>query len=397
LTTVHYLFPPSPFISRPLLFSLLLVSWPTGWFDKPAHCYGVGGAILARGHAQNYDQSDVIARLTGVELKNWLEVQNATNAGTSLHFIAHSMGNIVVSEALRHAAGPLITSYTASQAAEAGGSYDSSVPDMLHNNVIPGVGEQSPVEAWRYYNESAYEDSDYAIPPDIYRFGNMIVENNGRFEVKHKQTATEQQLREQFGTDPDPYHNSRYASITGKAERIVNFFNARDAALSAWEFNQLTKPDSTMGPVWEYSNEQICHAADYDPITGETIAWAYPDGNSCAGPAVAEVSSRFYRDSQQLSWDPTLPLNGTQEQTQFAQILGHIVPARTNALGQLENLPVGFYDMNSWRSFTDSNQGHSSQFHGYLSEPERERRNYWQSILSQSMLLNPDADYSGLN
>lgn len=372
------------------------VSWPTGWFDKPAHCYGVDSAILAKGYPQNYNQSEVAARLTGVKLKNWLQAQKNKNAETSLHIIAHSMGNVVVSEALRHASATLVESYTASQAADVGGSYDPGVPDMEHKSVIPEVGDQAPIEAWRTYNEGDYEHSDYAMPPDVYRFANMIVENEGAYMITHQKTATEKQLRDQFDTNSESYHNSRYGSLLGKAGRIVNFFNAQDAALSAWEINQLTKPDSTGGSEWEYSNEQLCLPSDYDYITGETISWAYPDGTSCAGPAVLDVASRFYRDGVELSWDPTLPVNGSTAQIQFAQILGHIVPSHTNSLGPLDDLPVGFYGKDDWWSFTNSNQGHSSQFHGYLSDPERKRRDYWQSILSGSMLLNPDADYSGL-
>jgi hypothetical protein len=48
--------------------------------------------------------------------------------------------------------------------------------------------------------------------------------------------------------------------------------------------------------------------------------------------------------------------------------------------------------------FTNSNQGHSAQFHGYLSEPERGRGNYWLRVMEDGMLLFPtvEGNYSGL-
>ncbi|WP_303909410.1 hypothetical protein [Thiohalomonas denitrificans] len=381
------------------------VTWPTGWFYKPAHCYGIGPAQLAAQHAQNYDQSEVVARLTGAKLKTWLKGQRSD--AERLHLIAHSMGNVVVSEALRHAEELLVDSYAASQAAEVGGSYDSALVDMAHlipgSDIIPGADAEplSPEEAWRKYNNEV--GLNYDMPPDVYRFNNIITDDNGTAVMRHGETTTAQ-LTADFGTG----NNNYYREIGTKSGRIVNFFNTGDAALTAWEFNQLTKPDYSKGPEWEYSNEQICAASSYDEITGEPTGWSYPDGAPCAGPSVETVSSRFYRDVEQLDWDPQRPVDGSEAQTHYVRILGHIIPARTNALGQVDtNLQnrengVPFSDISggsaSNRSFTTSNQGHSAQFHGYLSEPGRGRGNYWLQVMEESFRLNPQAKgvYSGL-
>ncbi|MET0063934.1 MAG: alpha/beta hydrolase, partial [Candidatus Thiodiazotropha endolucinida] len=371
------------------------VNWPTGWFDKPSHCYGIENAILAKGHAQNYNQSEIVARLTGARFNDWLVDQQQQNSETALHLIAHSMGNVVVSEALRHATGRLVESYTATQAAEVGGGYDDSIPDMLHENVALGLGLQTPKLAWEWYNAQPNEDSDYAMPPDIYRFTNMIEETSGEYAIRHMQTDTEERLRQQFGAGAAPYYHSVYGDISGKAGRILNFFNTRDAALEAWEFNQLTKPDTTPpdAPRWDYGNAQIC-TTDIDEFEG-TVTRVYPDGSECP-VATEQVASYFYRNRSLLNWDPATPVDGSVLQTNFAQIMAHIIPARTDALGQLEILPADMLANSDFGSFTSSNQGHSGQFHGYLSEPGRNRYLYWRNVLDQSLQLNPRTDYSGL-
>ncbi len=400
------------------------LSWPTGWFYKPAHCYGTpSSANLAGLNSQNYDQSEVVARLTGKKLEKWLTYQRAPD--TNLHLIAHSMGNVVVSEALRHhASGQLIESYSASQAAEVGGSYDDALGDM--ENAFDNKDGDNSEEYWYGNNTVAtLQAIGYAMPPDIYRYTNLIGQVNGNNVIRHGKTTTDElktlseQLKQASGDGKAHY----YRGIADKVGRIVNFFNTGDAALTAWEFNQLTKPDylesfdSSEGSEWDYSNEQACKAT-YGP-GGAVTGWRYPDGTPCPGPvdSRAEVTSRFYQDNTEIRWDPALPAVGeaySAEQKNFLNMMGYIIPARTEALGQVnikkereENkVPLelinGFTDMST--GFTNSNQGHSAQFHGYLSEPERGRGNYWLRVMADGMRLDPltlldpykQDDYSGL-
>ena len=391
------------------------VSWPTGWFHKPAHCYDFSPAVLAGQNSQNYDQSEVVARLTGKKLEKWLNYQNSPN--TNLHLIVHSMGNVVVSEALRHhVSGQLIESYSASQAAEVGGSYDDALGDMEHVNIRKEI-KQSPFVAWSEYNTSAAASvaPDYAMPPDIYRYTNLVGQVDGNNVIRHGKTTTDElktlseQLKQASGDSKTHY----YRGIADKVGRIVNFFNTGDAALTAWEFNQLTKPDylesldGSEGSEWDYSNEQTCGEPVYDEITGEVIGATggrYPDGSTCPGPMVSgvDVTSRFYQDSTEITWDPSLPAADeaySTEQKNFLNVMGYIIPARTEALGQVGDPTIAeLGGISKFNEFTNSNQGHSAQFHGYLSEPERGRGNYWLRVMEQGFDLSPrtSGNYSGL-
>lgn len=256
-------------------------------------------------------------------------------------------------------------------------------------------------------------DLDYAMAPDIYRYNNLIGQVNGAYALNHQQTTTVQlqALSEQLKTTSgDKTHY--YSGIADKVGRIVNFFNTGDAALSAWEFNQLSKPDILAGSVWEYSNEHAC-ISDTNPLNGlPNGQFIYPDDTPCPGPLVAgtDVTSRFYKDGVELNWDPTLPQPGqayTQEQRNYLEIMGHIIPARTKSLGQVDveeqrlqsvpfNLISSYLNMRS--GFTNSNQGHSAEFHGYLSEAGRGRETYWLQVMEQGIGLKPDVtgSYSGL-
>jgi hypothetical protein len=296
-------------------------------------------------------------------------------------------------------------SYVATQAAEVGGSYDAGLETMQHVLVADAIPlydiELNADGAWREYN-TENNHSDYGIPPDIYRYTNMIVQENGQSVIRHGMT-TSTQLEQDFGSgavpDPDADPAPYLTGIRDKAGRIVNFTNPRDAALTAWEFNQLTKPDTSDPngePVWRYSNEQVCQVTGYDDVTGDANAWQYPDGTSCEGPSVTRVTSRFYRDDEEIAWHS----QSTDGYHAYAQIMGHIIPARTNALGQLEIVLQGMSVAPVVNEgFTDSNQGHSAEFHGYLAEPGIPRKDYWLRVMEDGFDLNPDRtdSYSGLH
>jgi len=93
-------------------------------------------------------------------------------------------------------------------------------------------------------------------------------------------------------------------------------------------------------------------------------------------------------------------------------ILSHIIPARTEPLGQqavakeaVKNTEVEITDNFALLGLTNSNQDHSAPFHGYYSEisaedrnaavKRRQRASYWNTVLDASLNL-PDTSYSGL-
>lgn len=126
-----------------------LYSWPTGWFDLPAHEYNLFiRAAIAALHAQNYGDSEVIARAAGGLLSNLLTNIGAENR---LHIFAHSMGNVVVSEALRNANGiELVNHYIASQAAEVASAYNPYSDWMDYQSF--GATAEGVEAAWRSLN-----------------------------------------------------------------------------------------------------------------------------------------------------------------------------------------------------------------------------------------------------
>jgi hypothetical protein len=60
---------------------------------------------------------------------------------------------------------------------------------------------------------------------------------------------------------------------------------------------------------------------------------------------------------------------------------------------ELEEVPVLVPN----EGFTDSNQGHSAQFHGYLGDTEVSTRDdYWLDVMDTGFNLDPDGAYSKL-
>ena len=210
------------------------------------------------------------------------------------------MGNVVVSEALRHGGDLDVTSYAANESAEVAGAYDANVADMAHRLWIkpePQCFESrlyGPEEAWRCYNTDIV-DGTFAMPPDKYRYNVPAV---------HGPTTDENMALLSVGP---PYH----AGIFNNVGRTVNFYNGPDAALSAWEFQQLTKPDRNNGPTWSFN------------------------ADSCTTCGSLLRQDRYERGDSPLTWSGTVPL--TEDD---ANILAHIIPARTLALGQTVPRPL---------------------------------------------------------
>ena len=168
-----------------------LYSWPT---DYTATSFGDMTLPVNR---QNYDRSEERAWWSSLGLWNLLLNLNKQYTDR-MRVIAHSMGNIVASEALRYRglrAGkpPLLQSYIASQAASVAHAYDATNPAVT--NIIP-----------------------------VYRFFPR-------------------------GTNYQAYFTGMKNAASKTAQgvvRTINFHNSVDYALSktlTWPANQYTKPD----------------------------------------------------------------------------------------------------------------------------------------------------------
>jgi len=345
------------------------MTWPTGWHVKPAHVYSILGQLsFILGNQQNYDNSESVARKVGEELALWLLGKRKDNE--EIYLIVHSMGNVVVSEALKKSlVGLLVDGYAATNAATAAGAYDSNAIDL---NIE---------KSWRTFNLTADSepDNDYDMPPDVYRFD--LTDSDD--QLKHGPTTDEATT-----ALIDQGYLSYYQNISAKANgRIVNFYNPADSALAGWQLNQKTKPDFADGDTWVYLNKNKCPNIDRLNLN---VLFSKDD---CAlGLAVINpVTSRFF------SWNK---VNVGREfiwgnLNDRADIMAHIIPARTKALGQDEIL--GEVKNNFGLGFTKSNQDHSAVFHGYFGAPDKNRKAYWSSVLSEVFGFPPGTDnYSGL-
>jgi hypothetical protein len=327
----------------------------------PAHVYGLAQIIFARKNAQNYGQSEIVAREAGPLLGNLLA---SLNQEKKIHMIAHSMGNVVVSEALRNANSQIVEYYVASQAAEVASSYYPLQAFMNHKDPILDVDLGNAEAAWRFYNtgSDAILETAYDMPPNHYTYTAIPV-LHGPTTPPHERANA---LAEDWG---EPY----YATIGNAAGTIINFHNEFDVALHGWEANQLTKPDTADGPEWKYN---------------------YSFTSSCEGlpcidlPEVEDndqVTDNYRKNDDVLTWKNERPLS-----RESAMILAHIIPARTNALGQRSVIDTGnsvidsAVNLNDEFNYRAQNQDHSAQFyHSYLS-----RKSYWVELLKQYRLLN---------
>ena len=151
--------------------------WPTG--------FGITGTASAIIHHRNYDDSEYNAWRSAVGLTNFLSALNAQYPG-QVYLLAHSMGNVVASEALRRAGtNRFVNTYVASQAAIPAHTYDDSISEFSFTYASQNFGP---------------------FTPNIYK--NWFLTNSA-------------------------------------GVRRINFYNTNDFALqhSAWEFDQASKPD----------------------------------------------------------------------------------------------------------------------------------------------------------
>ncbi|PCJ99669.1 MAG: hypothetical protein COA42_23995 [Alteromonadaceae bacterium] len=268
--------------------NFILASWPTGWFDLPSYAWTADKLIRLSTAPQNYDNSEAIARRSGVLLKDYLS--SLPSDRTSV--IAHSMGNVVVSEALKSADGQIVQTYVASQAAEAAGAYDINVPDMEYLGGIFSF-------AWQAANILEPTARDFGIAPDRYRF---------TFNSTHGLELGVQSL-------------THYDGLRGKAGEIINFSNRFDAALEAWKLNQVTKPGGVglaigSNPTkWTYR---------YTPVDANPLTDTITDVFAIDPPGLLNSFVTTW-GVENPAFDPAGIGN--------PEYLAHIIPGRTDPLG----------------------------------------------------------------
>jgi len=250
-------------------------SWPTEWVNLDVWYAAVVNALADPDH---YDRCEVVARAAGHgPLARLLLNLRGKYGASHVHVFAHSMGNVVVSEALRALPenDPVAAHYVACQSAEVASAYENLVRDT------DGSVNLNPPSA-----------SPALGGPDRYTFGAAFVRD-----------AAETGL-----TEGSNYHQG----IASRLGIMANFYNGGDSALSKWDINQHLKPDHT---AWLRDTAYSYELAD-DPSTNP-----------------ARVRDRYLEDPSgltgsnqrhELHWD-IIP--------ERHRILAFIVQARSRATG----------------------------------------------------------------
>jgi hypothetical protein len=178
-----------------------MFSWPTDWTNIVTILHWT---VPNPNDPQNFDRSERRAYNSGLGLEGVLIDLNRTYPNR-VRVMAHSMGNVVVSEALRLKGlnpnrPPVVHSFVASQAAMAAHAYDAVNPATLETDAstdTPEVYARHPITGLPYFTKMT----------------NAV----------------------------------RFDTIRG-TRNIWNYHNSIDFALDGWLFNQDTKPDVH----WEY-------------------------------------------------------------------------------------------------------------------------------------------------
>ena len=135
-----------------------------GFFDWPC--------VMLSADLACYDNSEYNAWRCGAALLDRINQLNSGGHAGKVRLLAHSQGNIVAGEALHLAAGLVVNTYIASQAAIAGDHYQNGLAEYLANPSTPNVVANYPPTGVPYLNgvsEKAggrynyYNVGDYAL------------------------------------------------------------------------------------------------------------------------------------------------------------------------------------------------------------------------------------------
>ena len=352
-------------------------SWPTEYVANP-----IFGAF---NRPQNYDRSEFQARRSGYVLgQQLLELQVRLKISPQKFFVsAHSMGNVVISEALRAAGSTGIAqSYLSFQSAEASGAYKLDAPPMASTLL-------SQVTRNRAYT------------PDLYAFDAPQQE---RSLVSWDQWLTPAR-RSEPTTGPNRAERLRpvidglpmHRRLAGVPQRVT-YFNQRDPATAgAWPATQSAKPDIGFGyrvllsnrprqaPGPRYSDEYRITSSGY--LAGE--------------PFARLLSSPASNGGYLLRW--TSIATNADEQMEHAALLAFVVKPRSGAVGESpgdvmtvgstsdRTLTAGFTEAVFTDSFDagdksgfggDPLHDHSGQYEYWISKSKGPRQ-FWIDVLKR--------------
>tara|TARA_B100001093_G_scaffold56672_2_gene47961 strand:- start:171 stop:2003 length:1833 start_codon:yes stop_codon:yes gene_type:complete len=302
--------------------------WPTEWANREDPVFSSDGILWDQ---ENYTKSDQKAMQSGGSLRALLQDLNSKYTGR-VRLYAHSMGNVVASEALKqHGAsggGQLVQSYVACQAASVASAYEAVQYDASFN----------------------YIDGPEPITDSL-----LDAQKDENFRALGILTTTRTDHPDVYGEYP-PTGNPYYASMDSAAGNISNFHNREDDALSWWYVTQIKKANSGYRYREPFADDpihrwQAGYLAMHNAFVVERDLIFPSDGIEIL-TRIAEAKSTPLGASVNGSVDTAGPIDGN-----------------TN-LGVLGDLSVN-------QEFTDEPEDHSAQFLG----TNMLRFEYWELLL----------------
>jgi hypothetical protein len=315
-----------------------ILSWPTEWTSRPA-----GTALW---DVRNYDRSDRKAMLSATACQKLFRRLDDMYPGR-VRVFAHSMGNVLVSEALKIEASQAdarqtIHTYVACQAASVAHAYDAEGPEMISSDLLD--------------SKPSFDGFAYSTVKNVVNW----LENGPVIET--------------YGNYP-PTGEPLYNDIRTGAGNIVNFHNRNDDALAWWLLNQLQKPDGTVSMILGVPDGK---------------GWGYANliGDEIDGPIW------FRNDGVPHGWTPLSFHNDTPE------IHAHIAEANSPPLGaavgdghDVGNVISGKFDLMSAltenQRFADDEEDHSAEFRSI----NMRRYEFWDEILRNPDFFDISTDY----
>jgi hypothetical protein len=301
----------------------------------------------------NFNNSEMKAYASAGALRSLINQLDAD--GYSVNLYAHSMGNIVASEALRQEAispnaHAIVNTYVASQAASSAASYDPNVvlnpANLLHQS----------------YSVAGISLSHLLSPtPDIYTAFPVPVNVNGGQKV-----------------------GAYFEDIGLAATKMYNFYNPHDGAVGSptlWPLNQALKGD-------DVNQAAAIYTGFFTGSQASPLSYSYQNG------AWSEQYILLNPDgSLNTSW--TRPLYISVPYDAYA-IMAYAAESKSKGLGATANVGFGFTmagqvdvsnDFGAAARFTNSRADHSGQFNLDLIH----RNEYWNVLMKRfGLKVNKD-------
>ncbi len=323
-----------------------------GVFTWPA-TYGFGGSqstwaaaraissgVMGLGNGTHFDRGEWTAWRSGAPLRQLLQTLTGAYNG-ELYVFSHSMGGIVVSEALRlqsqAGGGQIIKTYVPSQAALSAHTYDATLS--------PAAGSPNALQ-W-IYNHPALPNGNANYGPHT----------------------------------PNIYGDWHGAVLSGGSGgskavgQIKNFYNRNDWALSApvWQFNQLTKPD------WP------------DPNNDQPWIYGYVSGLGAPPNTYSSFARGNYFDEfGDLVPSKVLDQGSAADVKDRYEIMAFAAESQVKALGATDNVRQGpisdgvdlqaIWGADPRGQNHRTHRWHSGQFRNYI----QYQRTYWAALLDEN-------------